>query len=139
MSTYHPVINTQADLQEVWQHLMGPFGYHRHSVWWLLIEADGQPIPQLTELEDATEPPDPEQRAAMAGFLADLVGSLEMTGPRLAFLISRPGRDAPRPEDAAWAAALYDVARLAGLACEVVHLANDSGVVPLPLDALATP
>lgn len=135
--TYRPVIVTQADLEAAWKHLIGGFGPHRRSVWWIFLERDGRPLPQLAELEEAGGPPDAEQVAAFGGFLADLAGSLELDGPRVAFLISRPGYDAAQPADRAWATSLYEVARVAGLPCEVVHLANDAGIVPLPWDALA--
>jgi len=136
MTSYRPVIRDQADLERTWRHLMGPFGYSRRSVWWMLIRPDGQPIPHLAELDDADAVPDAEERAAFASFLADLASSLE-PDLRIAFLISRPGHDPANPTDTGWAEALYDVARLAGLPSEVVHLANDAGVVPLPWDALA--
>jgi len=134
MDLYRPIISNQSDLERAWRHLMGPTGYHRHSVWWMLIEPDGRPIPHLAELEDASEVPDDDERAAFASFLTHFT---EEPGLRIAFLVSRPGRDQPRQSDQAWASALYDVARRAGMPCEVVHLANDAGVFPLPWDALA--
>ena len=135
MDTFRPVISTQSDLEDAWRHLMGPFGYDHRSVWWMLIEADGRPIPHLAEVEDADAAPADEERDAFASMLIHLQDGLE-PGTRIAFLVSRPGHDAPRSKDLAWAAALYDVAHRASIPCEVVHLANDAGVVPLPLDAL---
>ena len=45
------------------------------------------------------------------------------------------------PSDRAWARALYDAGRLAsGARLEVIHLAHDHDVYPLPLDdVLAEP
>jgi len=57
-------------------------------------------------------------------------------GSRFAFLRSRPGGGRPNAEDRAWARALYEAGRRAGAALEVVHLANDHDVCPLPMDDL---
>ena len=42
----------------------------------------------------------------------------------------------PNPDDLGWAQALYDAARLARVPIEVVHLANDHELVPIPMDDL---
>ena len=55
---------------------------------------------------------------------------------RFAFLRSRPGSGGPNPDDLGWAEALYDAARLARVPIEVVHLANDRDLVPIPMDDL---
>ena len=136
MDTYSPQITTQADLELVWRHLMGPFGYDHRSVWWMLIRPDDHPIPHLAELEDADDVPGDQERDAFASMLIHLQDGLE-PGTRIAFLVSRPGHDGPRAKDLGWASALYDVAARASMPCEVVHLASDQGVIPLPLDALA--
>ena len=74
MDLYRPIISNQSDLERAWRHLMGPTGYHRHSVWWMLIEPDGRPIPHLAELEDAADVPDDDERAAFASFLTHFTG-----------------------------------------------------------------
>jgi hypothetical protein len=56
-------------------------------------------------------------------------------GRSFAFLRSRPGRGVTR-EDRAWARFLHDAGRVAGVEVEVVHLATDDDVTPLPLDAI---
>ena len=52
-----------------------------------------------------------------------------------AFLRSRPGRGTTN-EDRDWAAFLYAAGRAAGVSVEVVHLATDEEITPLPLDAI---
>jgi hypothetical protein len=137
MTPYRPRISSQADLQAAWRHLMDPFCHSHRAVWWLFLDPAGRPVPQLSELEDAGEVPDPELREVFGGFLLRLAEELAVPpGARIAFLVARPGPDVVRPEDRAWAAALYDVGRRAGLGCEVVHLGTDAGVVPLPLDEI---
>ena len=135
-ATYRPIIRTQADLDAAWRHLIGAFAFDGRSVWMMTIEADQRPIPHVTEFSELDELPG-------ATFLRQLTGLLrrvfdEVPPDRLAFLVSRPGVDGVRPADRAWALALHQLARDLSLGCDVVHLATDLDVVPLPLDELDT-
>lgn len=136
--TYRPSVHTQADLEEVWRHLMGPLGFSGHSVWVMHIAADRRPVPELMQISDCEDVPEPEE----AGGLVEVLARLDEAEPggSVAFLLSRPGRGL-RPGDLAWAAFLHEAGRAAAVPLEVVHLAHDEDVVPLPLDALplATP
>ena len=129
-----PVIRTQADLEQLWRTLMEPLGFTRTSVWMMLIDAEGAPVRQLVEVDDAHDPPDADERAGFADLLRELVPD---DGHRIAFLRTRPGRGGLTRKDRRWAQALYATARSAGIACEVVHVANDARLVPVPLDELA--
>ena len=132
--TFRPTIRTQQDLEEAWRYLMSPLGFSGASIWFLLIDADGQPFPHLTQIEETDGPP---TTAELAG-LADVVSELRddfAPGGRVAFLLSRPGRAAVTDDDRHRARALYDVGRLADVPVEVVHLACDTDIVPLPMDA----
>ncbi len=131
--TFRPTISSQSDLERTWLHLMSPLGFGRHSVWLMLIDADGRALPQLTEIEDAVDVPDAEQVEQLATFIGMLVRDL-LPGGRVAFLRSRPGRDGATETDRAFAAALYTATSRAGAPAEVVHLATDVAVVPIPLD-----
>ncbi len=131
--TFRPTISSQSDLERTWCHLMSPLGFSRHSVWLMLIDADGRALPHLTEIEDAVDVPDPEQVEQLATFVGMLLGDL-LPGGRVAFLRSRPGRDAVGATDRAFAAALYAATSGAGAPAEVVHLATDVAVTPIPLD-----
>jgi hypothetical protein len=132
---YRPLIRSQAELARAWRRLMEPLGFTGRSLWLMVIDDDDRPIPHLTELTDLSELPD----ARSSGDLADLVRIFNDALPstRLAFLLSRPDTGPPASPDQAWAAVLYDAARGAGAACEVVHLATDDGVTPIPWDGLA--
>lgn len=132
---FRPIIRTQADLELAWRQLMSPLGFGRHSIWMMLVDTDDRPVPQITEIEDADEPPTPEQTETMSGFFGRLVTDV-CPGARLAFLRSRPGGGGANADDRAWAQSLYDAARLAGVPIEVVHLATDHDVVAIPLDDL---
>ena len=131
--TFRPTIRTQQDLEDAWRTLMGPLGFSGHSIWLMLIDAHDQPFPHLTRIEEAEHPPTPEGLAGFAGMIGQLCAEFA-PGGRVAFLRSRPGNGGLTPDDRAWAHALYDVGRLAGVPTEVVHRACDVDLVPVPMD-----
>lgn len=138
---YRPVIRSQAELERVWRHLMEPLGFATRSLWLMVIEDDDRPIPHLTELTDLSERPDPRS----ARDVTELVRRLGEALPRarVAFLLSRPDKGPPESpavpdsSDQAWAAVVYAAARDGGVPCEVLHLATDEAVLPIPGDSLA--
>jgi hypothetical protein len=130
---YRPVLRTQAQLERAWHHLVRPLGFHRRSLWLLLIGPDDRPTPVMTEITDLPHAPDEETTEGMAQLLAHFVSDDADHG-RWAFLLSRPGRHPVDEADRIWAAALYDVCRGHGIAHDVVHLASDTDIVPVPLD-----
>ena len=132
---YRPLIRSQAELEGAWRHLMEPLGFTGRSLWLMVIDGDDRPIPHVTELTDLSELPDGQS----AGDLVELVRIVNEALPsvRLAFLLSRPDTGPPASPDHAWAAVLYDAAHGVGAACEVVHVATDDGVTPIPWDGLA--
>jgi len=131
---FRPTIRTQADLEQAWRRLMRPLGFGRRSLWLMLVCDDDRPLPQLTEIADLPELPTGGQRRQFTHFLEGLVGLID--DARFAFLLTRPGPGGPDEVDRAWAAMLYDVARETGTPCEVVHVATDDTVAPIPLDGL---
>lgn len=139
MNSYAPVIRSQADLEQAWRHLMEPLGFGGHSLWLMFVQADHTPLPQLTEIEDCAAPPTDEQLQQLVGLLSSLRGEM-VKGDRIVFLRSRPGRGGPGPDDLAWARSLYAACRAAEVETDVVHLATDDLLVPLPMDeVLAQP
>jgi hypothetical protein len=130
---YRPLIRTQADLEEVWRHLMQPLGFAGAGLWLLLIDADGRPLPQMTEVSEVPDRPDAETTSGLAHVLSEVLQGVEPAG-RWAFLRSRPGRGGIDDTDRAWAAALYDMCREHDIPHDVVHLATDADVLPIPLD-----
>jgi hypothetical protein len=133
---FHSSIHTLADLERAWRLLMEPLGFSGRTLWALMICPDGEVLPQVIEITDMPSVPSPEDRDGLSTFLA---GSATHIDPdlRWAFLYSRPGRGGADRRDRAWAQAVLDAARLAGVRCEPVHLATDSALVPIPLDDLA--
>lgn len=133
---HRPSIRTQADLEATWRRLMEPLGFSRHSLWLMLLDADGRPVPQLVEIDDAHRAPGEEDLDGFAHFVLDLVTDL-VPGGRLAALRSRPGVGGPDADDLGWARVLVGACRRVGVATEVVHLATDVDLLPLPYDVLA--
>lgn len=133
---FRPTIRTQVDLERAWRFLMEPLGFSRTSVWMMLLDADDHPHSRLTEIEDCVGPPEPEGLAGFAEVARLLLADLAPAG-RWAFLRSRPGGSTVTAEDRAWARGLVEACRAAGVPTEVVHLATDCDVVPLPWDVLA--
>ena len=130
---FAPVIRSQADLEAAWRHLMEPLGFGGHSVWMMFIQADRTPLPQITEIEDCVDPPSEREEAGLTRMLVSLRSEMR-GGERVVFLRSRPGRGGPGPDDLAWARSLYDACRAAEVETDVVHLATDDLLVPLPMD-----
>ena len=130
---FAPVIRNQSDLEDAWRHLMGPLGFGGHSLWLMFVQPDGTPLPHLTQIEDCVRPPTPPEQANFVALLKTLAAEMPQ-GERIVFLRSRPGRGGPQPDDLAWARSLYDACRVAGVETDVVHLATDEALVPLPMD-----
>jgi hypothetical protein len=129
---YRPTVHTQADLERVWRQLMEPLGFGDHSIWMMRITADRQAVPHLLEVTETYDVPSgDEDGAAFAFLLAELES--DDPGGSFAFLRSRPGRGID-DVDRGWAAFLYAAGRAAGVRLEVVHLATDAALTPLPLD-----
>lgn len=129
---FRPLIRTQADLQRAWERLMSPLGFSGQSIWMLVIDADDHPLPQVTEITEAELDGDiaPEDFSRLLVHLKE--AGLDTV--RFAFLRSRPGPGGVTAEDRAWAAFLYDAARIADVPVEVVHRASDHDLVPIPFD-----
>jgi|SRR4051812_34553741 len=130
---YRPTIRSQADLEGAWRHLIRPLGFHRRSLWLLLIDGDDRPTPVVAEVTDLPDAPDAETSDGFGDTLEHLLGEVDPAG-RWALLLSRPGGHATDELDRVWAAAPYDVLRSRRIPHATIHLANDLEIVPVPLD-----
>lgn len=132
--TFTPTITTQADLEEAWRTLMGPDGFDDSTLWMMLI-LDDRPLPQITQIGDLDDPP---LEFHVSGLQRLLTGLGEDLPPetRVAFLASRPGPSRVRDLDRDWARAVTEAAGRASFRCEVVHLATEGDVRPIPLDEI---
>jgi hypothetical protein len=131
---FDPVLTTQAQVEDAWRELMGPWSFGGHSVWMMLV-LDDRPLPQLTEISECEDPPDTSHVDGLAQILLMLDRDVA-PGVHVAFLRSRPGRSTISDTDRAWARSLYASARRAGVPCEVVHLATRGDIRPIPADVV---
>lgn len=131
---FEPVLTTQTQMEDAWRELMGPWSFSSHSVWMMLV-VDDRPLPHLTEIAEAEDPPDTSEADGLADLLLMLDNEVA-PGARVAFLRSRPGKDVVTDSDRAWARSLYASARRAGVPCEVVHLATRGAIRPIPADVI---
>lgn len=132
---YAPVLRTQSDIEAAWRHLIQPLGWSSRRLWLMLIGPDDRPMRQLVEVTEMPDELDPEMATQVARFLDRLREEVLPEG-RLALLICRPGSGFPTVTDRAAAAALYAACRDRGVRTEVIHLATDVAIMPLPADAL---
>lgn len=133
--SYTPVLRTDTDVLDMWCLLMNPLGVSRPTLWMVLVDADDRPLPVVHECPDVPVPPTAEEADHFGVFLATLLAEV-LPGGRVALLASRPGRGGLRPTDRGWAGRLYAAARQHGVPLEVVHVATDDQIVPVPLDDL---
>ena len=133
--TYEKTIRSQADVQQMWRDLMGAGGFGGRSIWLTILEADGHTTPLISEITECDSPLDHLEQERFATLLRHLCLD-GVPGGRVALLCSRPGTHGLDDEDRRWAASLYASCRLAEVHHEVVHLATELGVVPVPFDEL---
>lgn len=130
----HPrVVRSQSDLLRLWRALMGELGFTRTSTWVLHLDDEDRPTRRLLQIDDCAGEPVREDLDSLTSLLLRVAGS---PPGRWVFLRSRPGRHGPDASDRAWARELSQACRRAGVASDVVHLATDQRLVPLPADDL---
>jgi hypothetical protein len=133
--TFRPIIHGQADLEDVWRTLMEPLGFSGRSLWLMFIDADDRPMPQLTQIEDLPEALGDEELLGLQQVLSHFRDS----GLRPAFLLSRPGAGGLTAADRRCAAQVLDACRSAAVEVEVMHVATDTVLAPVPMDDLPLP
>jgi len=133
-----PVLRSQADVEVMWRVLMTPLGWRQRSLWFVLVAPDDSPIPHVYEIADLPDTIDDHSHAAAAELWRDLLDQV-LPGGRVALLLSRPGAGDPDRADRRIAEGTYAACRGAGVPLEVIHLATDDDVVPLPADAVLAP
>lgn len=132
---FDATVHSQADLEQLWRRLMEPLGFSGHTLWMLVIGADGRVLGEIVQITDMPAEPRPGELDPLPAFLGHL-GVDPGSGMRVAFLFSRPGGGVTGRRERAWARALVAAARRAGVPCETVHVANDERLAPVPPDDL---
>lgn len=129
------VLDDQSTQLRAWRLLVRPLGFDSPGLWLMLIDEHDHPLPGIVEVTECDDLPAPEELDGMAAMLRGLLDDLAPQG-RVAMLRSRPGNTPPDDEDRRWAAALLAACRRGGVPTDLVHLATDERIVPLPPDDL---
>lgn len=130
---FAPHLQSQSDVELMWRTLMRPLGWRRRALWFALVDTGDRPLPRLCEIDELPDRIDPDGHAAAAEVWRSLIADL-VPGGRLAVLLVRPGGGGPSADDRALAEGTYAACRVAGVPLEVIHLATDEDVWPLPAD-----
>lgn len=134
--TFRPKLATQADVERFWTRICHPLGWDRHDLWFVLVDADGRPLPVVQDVRDRPVAVDP----GIVGNLVELwrrVCEELVPGGSIAVLLCRPGSAKVDESDRAWATAITTEATAAGVPLEIIHVASDAAITPLPWDAVA--
>ena len=134
--TFQPLLRSQADVERFWTTICRPLGWQTPELWVVLVDADGEPFPSIQQIGDLPAAPDQTAIDRLVVGCRRLLDELD-AGGRVALLLCRPGSAPVTPFDKAWTRALVHGAHRAGVELEVVHVASDAGVRPLPLDEVA--
>jgi hypothetical protein len=134
--TFRPVLRTQADVEKFWTTICHPLGWRTRELWVVLVDEDGEPFPSVHQISDLPEQPDD---GAVDHLLVGCRSLLEEFDPggSVATLLCRPGDRSVTDSDRAWASALTRSARADGVVLEVLHVASDTGITPVPMDEAA--
>lgn len=134
---FAPHLLSQSDVELMWSTLMRPLGWRRRALWFAVVDTDDRPLPRLCEIDDLPDRIDPQGHEAAAEVWRDLIAELA-PGGRIAVLLVRPGSGGPSPDDRAIAESTYAACRARGVPLEVIHLATDHDIFPLPADEVLT-
>jgi hypothetical protein len=118
------VVRTAMDLERLWEVIMGTQGPGPRSLWMVLLDEDGRPLPVIVPIDDVPVTPGP-----MAEGLANVLAHLGDAGEPV-LLLSRPGPSGLTEADREWGRALAPLTRWP------VHLYTRAGVRVLAPDDL---
>jgi hypothetical protein len=143
ITDYRKPLHSQFDVERYWTHLCRKSQWTKRELWVALIDPFGRPLRKVVRVTDVPEDPDQWSAklawltAEYASMVADFSDITAGKAPpaRVAIMLARPGEHLTRT-DHAWGLALTASARSSGVEFEVVHVATDSAVIPLPMDAL---
>ena len=132
-----PPLLTATDVLRQWRALMGELGFADRSLWVMLLDGTGRPLPVLPRIDELPALPYGVVAPNIVAVCRSLMDRGDGPLGRVAFLLSRPGCSAVTTSDQAWADALVREAELSGLPFWPVHIASDELILPydLPLAA----
>ena len=127
-------IRTQADLEAHWRARIQPLGWSERRVWFWLIDRDGHPVQTVQEIAQIPDLLHPRMVQNLVAIWEALTTHVEPESS-VAVMLARPGVGGPSAVDRAQAEAVYTAARAVDLRLEVIHLATDEDVWPIPMDS----
>ncbi|RHW26083.1 hypothetical protein D0Z08_15665 [Nocardioides immobilis] len=131
---FSPVLATDADVTTMWRTIINPLGWHTWRVYFMLVDPDGHPHPQLVEVDEMPETFDSEDAVRFVEFLSMLADDLGGDSCSVALMFARPGDGGLSDGDRALCCELYAAAKDAGLRLELLHVATDTAITPAPMD-----
>lgn len=135
LEPFAPTLLSQSDVEQMWRALMRPLGWRERALWFVLVAADDRPLPRVCEIAELPDQIDGAGHAAAAELWRGLIADVVPDG-RVALLLVRPGGGGPTDIDRAIAEGTYAACRAFGVPLEVIHLATDEDIWPLPADAV---
>ncbi|MDH2414538.1 hypothetical protein [Nocardioides sp. CER19] len=134
--TFRPVFRTQADVEKFWTTICHPLGWRTRELWVVLVDEDGEPFPSVHQISDLPQEPDAHDVGRLLDGCRGLLEEFD-PGGSVATLLCRPGEQRLTASDREWVRALTGIARGSGVVLEVVHVASDAAITPVPMDAVA--
>ena len=131
---YSPILTTEADVTTMWRTIINPLGWHTRRVYFMLVDPDGRPHPQLVEVDEMPETFDAEDAVRFVEFLSMLAGDIGGESCSVALMLARPGGGGLSDGDRAMCRELYAAAKDGGVRLELLHVATSSAITPAPMD-----
>jgi hypothetical protein len=98
-------IRTDAELTALWRALMGSGGFARRSLWLVMLDGTGRPLPLVVPVDDVPDVLDDTLRGGLAQCVRHLADLDDVHS--VAALLSRPGPRLMTEGDRACARALH--------------------------------
>lgn len=135
MTTHHsdlPLLTTDADVLARIRHQVGRASAHR-QLWILFVDGDDRQAPVVMPVAEMPAEPGPGTTAGLTAVLSGFGDELATDrGPGSVILAwERRGPDDVVDADRAWALALTETCRQAGIALRGTFLSTPGGVRPL--------
>jgi len=127
-----PAVHNPADLQQTWRALMGTLGFPDRRLWLLFLDAEGQLLGPLLSMDNLPDGPYDLPVEDLVIICREILGGPGGAGGSVAFLVTRPGRDAWHVGDRAWGRYLTAAAYRIGGKVWPVHRANDEELAVVP-------
>jgi hypothetical protein len=132
---FDSTLTCDADLTDMWRTIIQPLGWDEHRLYLMFVDHVRTVLPQILQIDEMPANLDLADARQFASSFRHIVGTLGCGS--VAVLVVRPGRGGPSDVDRATCRHLYQAAREAGLALEVIHVGTDTSITPAPMDEVS--